>query len=194
MAPRACCRCSRGSSPHKGAWHGGARRTLRGAIGDRGRLAAPRHCHVALNVRGGTFTHGWQCAVHCHSVSIVPQRYAQGRVAVRSVRSGPSGSAAHTATRWRTCGAVRLTLPLGGERAGRYVSHCHSVVNVRGGTFTTEWQCASEWLLRERRGVFLQTGGFLGRSSWLAPCLTKAWRLASPSTSRPLRRQRPCMR
>ena len=62
MAPRACCRCSRGSSPHKGAWHGGARRTLRGAIGDRGRLAAPRHCHVALNVRGGTFTHGWQCA------------------------------------------------------------------------------------------------------------------------------------
>ena len=120
MAPRACCRCSRGSSPHKGAWHGGARRTLRGAIGDRGHLAAPRHCHVALNVRGGTFTPEWQCAVHCHSVSIVPQRYAQGRV------------------------AVQHTLPLGGERAGRYVTHCHSVANVRGGTFTHGWQCASD--------------------------------------------------
>ena len=180
MAPRACCRCSRGSSPHKGAWHGGARRTLREAIGDRGRLAAPRHCHVALNVRGGTFTPEWQCAVHCHSVSIVPQRYAQGRVAVRSVRSGPSGSAAHTATRWRTCGAVRLTLPLGGERAGRYV---HARVAVRVGPTR-----------QERRGVSSRAGGFLGRSSWLVPYPTKAWRLVSPSTSRPLRRQRPCMR
>ena len=126
-----------------------------GAIGDRGRLAAPRHCHVALNVRGGTFTPEWQCAVHCHSVSIVPQRYAQGRVAVRSVRSGPSGSAAHTATRWRTCGAVRLTLPLGGERAGRYV---HARVAVRVGPAR-----------QERRGVSSRAGGLLGRSSWLVP-------------------------
>ena len=118
MAPRACCRCSRGSSPHKGAWHGGARRTLRGAIGDRGHLVAPRHCHVALNVRGGTFTPEWQCAVHCHSVSIVPQRYAQGRMAVRTVRSGPSGSAAHTATRWRTCGAGRSRTGGSARRTG----------------------------------------------------------------------------
>ncbi len=124
MAPRACCRCSRGSSPHKGAWHGGARRTLREAIGDRGRLAAPRHCHVALNVRGGTFTPEWQCAVHCHSVSIVPQRYAQGRVAVRSVRSGPSGSAIGTLRAEWQCS-----------------THCHSVANVRGGTSHT----ATRW-------------------------------------------------
>ena len=128
------------------------------AGGDRGRLAAPRHCHVALNVRGGTFTPEWQCAVHCHSVSIVPQRYAQGRVAVRTVRSGPSGSAAHTATRWRTCGAVRLTLPLGGERAGRYV---HARVAVRVGPAR-----------QERQGVSSRAGGLLGRSSWLVPCPT----------------------
>ena len=101
------------------------------AGGDRGRLAAPRHCHVALNVRGGTFTLEWQCTVHCHSVSIVPQRYAQGRV------------------------AVQHTLPLGGERAGRYV---HARVAVHVGPAR-----------QERQGVSSRAGGLLGRSSWLVP-------------------------
>ena len=82
-------------------------------------------------------------------------RYVHARVAVRTVRSGPSGSAAHTATRWRTCGAVRLTLPLGGERAGRYV---HARVAVRVGPAR-----------QERQGVSSRAGGLLGRSSWLVP-------------------------
>ena len=70
---------------------------------------------------------------HCHSTSSVPKRYAQGRVAVPSTwnctlraewqchphgtaRSGPSGSAAHTATRRRAYGLHALTLPLDVER------------------------------------------------------------------------------
>ena len=65
-----------------------------------------------------------------------------------TARSGPSGSAAHTATRRRayqngTLGpewqceryararvAVPLTLPLGGERTGQRHPHCHSTSNV----------------------------------------------------------------
>ena len=33
------------------------------------------------------------------------------------------------------------TLPLDVERAGQRTVHCHSVVNVRDGTFRGEWQC-----------------------------------------------------
>ena len=33
------------------------------------------------------------------------------------------------------------TLPLDVERAGQRTVHCHSVVNVRDGTFRVEWQC-----------------------------------------------------
>ena len=33
------------------------------------------------------------------------------------------------------------TLPLVGERTGQRAVHCHSVVNVRDGTFRVEWQC-----------------------------------------------------
>ena len=58
------------------------------------------HCHSVVNVRDGTFRVEWQCRPHCHSASSVPYRYDQGRVAVRPVRSGSSGSATHTATRW----------------------------------------------------------------------------------------------
>ena len=97
------------------------------------------------------------------------------------VRSSASGSASLTATRHRAypigtprgewqCDryargrvAVHPTLPLGGERTGRRIPHCHSAssvprrhdqgrvavrphchstVNVRDGTFKCEWQCA----------------------------------------------------
>ena len=85
---------------------------------DQGRVAVRPHCHSAVNVRDGTFKCEWQCRPHCHSASSVPYWYAQGRVAVRSVRSGASGSAS--------------SLPLGGERTGRRIPHCHSAVNVRG--------------------------------------------------------------
>ena len=61
------------------------------------------HCHSVVNVRDGTFKCEWQCRPHCHSASSVPYWYAQGRVAVRSVRSSASGSA---------------TLNLGGSRRG----------------------------------------------------------------------------
>ena len=79
----------------------------------------------------------------------------KGRVAVRLVRPGASGSASHTATRYRTHRidtpkgrvAVREVRPgpsgsaLGAPRAEwKCGSHCHSAVNVRGGTFRGEWQ------------------------------------------------------
>ncbi len=52
----------------------------------RGRVAV-RHSLPLGGERTG------QCAVHCHSVSSAPYWYARGRVAVRSARSGASGSA-----------------------------------------------------------------------------------------------------
>ena len=84
------------------------------------------HCHSAVNARDCTPS-------HCHSMVNVPKRCAQGRVAVPTTRgctlgpewqcrprvaarSGPSGSAAHTATRRRTHGLHALTLPLDVER------------------------------------------------------------------------------
>ena len=91
------------------------------------------------------------------------ERYAQGRVAVQrtlppgierteTVRSGPSGSASGTlGGEWQCVRyargrvAVRLTLPLDGERTARCVSHCHPVVNVRDGTFRSEWQYRLVW-------------------------------------------------
>ena len=57
------------------------------------------HCHSVVNVRSGTLRGEWQCSAHCHPASSVPKRCDQGRVAVRPVRSGASGSASHTATR-----------------------------------------------------------------------------------------------
>ena len=108
----------------------------------------------------GTFGAEWQCGSHCHSLVNVQGWSVQCRVAVRQersvlsgsasgtfrvewqcdrrarVRSGPSGSAGHTA-KWRRayrngtlrvewqCDryvrgrvAVRITLPLAGERTG----------------------------------------------------------------------------
>ena len=57
------------------------------------------HCHSVVNVRGGTLRGEWQYVSHCQTASSVPYRYDQGRVAVRLVRSGASGSVLHTATR-----------------------------------------------------------------------------------------------
>ena len=68
----------------------------------------------------GTLGGEWQCSVHCHSAVSVP------------------GGAPYTATRCRAYRtgtlegrvAVRLTLPLGGERTGRSSVHCHSMPSV----------------------------------------------------------------
>ena len=57
------------------------------------------HCHSVVNVPRVALRAEWQCVSHCHPASSVPKRYDQGRVAVRPVRSGASGSASHTATR-----------------------------------------------------------------------------------------------
>ena len=67
-------------------------------------------------VRPGTLGAEWQCGSHCQVASSVPQRYAQGRVAVRRVRSGPSGSATGAPGYARSRVAVRITLPSGVER------------------------------------------------------------------------------
>ena len=89
----------------------------------------------------------------------MPYRYDQGRVAVRPVRSGASGSATHTATRWRACWVARRTLPLGVERAvsvrsgasgsasgtlGGSGGTSHTATRCRAcriGTIRGEWQC-----------------------------------------------------
>ena len=96
------------------------------------------HCHSVVNVRGGTLRGEWQCSTHCQAASSVPHRNARGRVAVRTERSWPSGSANGTLMAEWQC-----------------YSHCHSPVNVLGsapctarrhrayriGTIGVEWQC-----------------------------------------------------
>ena len=110
----------------RGAWHGwpcawGSATPPGALLGKRSHAPLGHwHCHSVVNVRDDTLRGEWQCSAHCHPASSVPKRYDQGRVAVRPVRSGPSGSAS---------GA------LGGE--WQCVSHCHSTVNVpRGASHT----------------------------------------------------------
>ena len=85
-------------------------------------------------------------------------RHVQGRVAVQSVRSGPSGSEGMGSGYARGRVAVRSGLPNGRERtksvrsgpSGSAIgtlraewqcdSHCHSTVNVLRITFKAEWQ------------------------------------------------------
>ena len=102
------------------------------------------HCHSTSNVpkryaqgrvavlpaRDCTLGPEWQCRPHCHLTSSVPRRYAPGPSGSANgtlgpewqcyphgtARSGPSGSAAHTATRCRAYGAAPPTLPLDVER------------------------------------------------------------------------------
>ena len=139
----------------QGAWghvehvddpHLTARRTL-SLVGERmgrrvqGRVAVPPSLPLgierAVSVRSGssgsasgTFGGEWQCDSHCHSASSV------------------LGGAPYTATRHRACrigtfrgewqcnqyarerAAARRTLPLGGERTGQCVPHCHSASSV----------------------------------------------------------------
>ena len=75
-------------------------------------------------VRPGTLEAEWQCGSHCQVASSVPQRYAQARV------------------------AVRITLPLTGERAGveRSVPSGSATGTLRAG-----WQC--DWCARGRVAV-----------------------------------------
>ena len=72
-----------------------------------------------------------------------------------TVRSGPSGSAAHAGLHAQAQVAVPLTLPLDVERTGCTPSHCHSTSSVRAarpytatrrrayqdGTLRAEWKC-----------------------------------------------------
>ena len=93
----------------------------------------PSHCHSPVNVRSGnaqgrvavpttrgcTLRPEWQCHPHCQMASSVPKRYARVEWQCHphgTARSGPSGSASHTATRRRAHGLHALTLPLNGER------------------------------------------------------------------------------
>ena len=113
-----------------------------------GQPTTRRHCHSPVNVPHVAFKAEWQC-----------DRHARGRVAVRSVRSGPSGSEGMGSGHARGRVAVRPGLPNGRERtksvrsmpSGSAIgtlgaewqcnSHCHSMVNVLRITFKAEWQC-----------------------------------------------------
>ena len=92
-------------SARRGAWHGwpcawGSATPPGALLGKRSHAPLGHwHCHSVVNVRSGTLRGEWQCSAHCHPASSVPKRYDQGRVAVRPVRSGASGSTSHTATR-----------------------------------------------------------------------------------------------
>ena len=93
-------------SARRGAWHGwpcawGSATPPGALLGKRSHAPLGHwHCHPVVNVPRVALRGEWQCVSHCHPASSVPKRYDQGRVAVRSVRSGPSGSTSHTATRW----------------------------------------------------------------------------------------------
>ena len=112
------------------------------------------HCHSPVNVRGWSV----QCRVAVRPVRSVPSGsatgtpgYAQARVAVRPgtleaewqcdrrarVRSGPSGSAGHTAKWRRACrnGTLRVEW--------QCVRYAQGRVAVRPGTLEAEWQCGS---------------------------------------------------
>ena len=103
---------------------------------------------------------------HCHSVSSVPMRYAQGRVAVRLTATGTFRVEWQCASHCHSVSsvpmryaqgrvAVRLTSTGTLRVEWQCTSHCHSMVNVRGqyaqgrvavrltstGTFRAEWQC-----------------------------------------------------
>ena len=120
----------------------------------RGRQRACRDCHSPVNVRGwsargrvavrrvrlGTLRAEWQCGSHCQVASSAPQRYAQCRVAVRWVRSGPSGSATGVPGYARGRVAVRVTLPSGVERTATVRSGPSGSAT---GTLGAEWQCGS---------------------------------------------------
>ena len=86
----------------------------------------------------GTLGVEWQCHPHCHSTLNVWGRYAQARLAVRSVRSGASGSVIHTGPHVQARVAVSLTLPHGIERTKAVRS---GPTGSAIGTLGVEWQC-----------------------------------------------------
>ena len=106
------------------------------------------HSFVPTAVRATGAPGGSWNSVHCHSAVNVRAWNVQARVAVRSVRSGSSGSATHTRPHAWGRVAVQLTLPNGIERTEavcsgssgsaigtlrgewQYSLHCHSAVNV----------------------------------------------------------------
>ena len=135
-----CDRCARvrsvpsGSAGHTAKWRRACRNGTLGA-----EWQCDSHCHSSVNVRGLSV----QARVAVRQARSGPSGSASGTLRVEwqcdryaRVRSGPSGSAGHTA-KWRRayrCGtlrvewqcdryvrarvAVRITLPLAGERAG----------------------------------------------------------------------------
>ena len=103
----------------------------------------------------GTFVVEWQCVSHCHSVVSVLSGAPYTATRHRAYRIGTIRAEWQCVRYDQGRVAVQLTLPLGGERAGQCVSHCHSVVSVpdsapytatrhracRIGTIRAEWQC-----------------------------------------------------
>ena len=82
---------------------------------------------------------GYWNSVHCHSAVNVWWWNVQARVAVRSVRPGPSGSVTHTRLHAQARVAVQLTLPNGIERTESVRSGSSGSVT---GTLEGEWQCS----------------------------------------------------
>ena len=97
------------------------------------------HSFVPTAVRATGAPGGYWNSVHCHSAVNVWWWNVQARVAVRSVRSGSSGSATHTRPHAWGRVAVQLTLPNGIERteAVRSGSSGSAIGTLKG-----EWQCS----------------------------------------------------
>ena len=124
----------------------GARRTLP-LVGERmgwrvqGRVAVPPSLPLGIertvSVRSGasgsasgTFRVEWQCDSHCHSVVNVPDSASHTATRHRAYRIGTIRGEWQCDQYARERVAVRLTLPLGGERTGQRVPHCHSASSV----------------------------------------------------------------
>ena len=86
----------------------------------------------------GTFGVEWQCGSHCHSLVNVRWWSVRARVAVRPVRSGSSGSASGTLrVEWQCDRCARV-------RSGPSGSADHTAKwrrAYRNGTLRVEWQC-----------------------------------------------------
>ena len=87
----------------------------------------------------------WQCVSHCHSTVNVPRGASHTATRRRAYRNGTIRAEWQCVRYARGRVAVRLTLPLDGERTARCVSHCHSVVNVPRVAFRSEWQYRLVW-------------------------------------------------
>ena len=107
------------------------------------------HFFVPTAARATGASGGSRNSMHCHSAVNVWWWNVQARVAVRSVRSGPSGSAAYTA-KWHRAyriGTLRSEWQCHPHEAARsgpsgsaaYTAKWHRAYRI--GTLRSEWQC-----------------------------------------------------